>query len=114
MIEESAPQKNKVKEDKNENWRKVLLALLFLALGFACILCSSETALRFFVERGFIPDTMRSRQQADYSHGPRIALAPLDAQIAADALKDEIDLLASPQVELAGGIIVAVAPFSVA
>ncbi|MCB0164944.1 MAG: tandem-95 repeat protein [Anaerolineae bacterium] len=87
-----------------------MLALLFLALGFACILCSSETALRFFVERGFIPDTMRSRQQADYSHGPRIALAPLDAQIAADALKDEIDLLASPQVELAGGIIVAALP----
>lgn len=107
MIEEATPQKNKAKDDKNENWRKVLFALLFLVLSFACILCSSETALRFFVERRFIPDTMRSSQQADYNQGPRISLAPLNPRIAADALKDEIDLVASPQVELAGGIIAA-------
>ncbi|MCB9076343.1 MAG: tandem-95 repeat protein [Anaerolineaceae bacterium] len=107
MIEEPVPPGNKAKENKNENWRKALFALLFLALSFVCILCSSESALRYFVERGFIRDTMRSSQKADYSQGPRISLAPLDAKIAADALKDEIDLLASPQVELAGSIIAA-------
>ncbi|MCB0171497.1 MAG: tandem-95 repeat protein [Anaerolineae bacterium] len=110
MIEQPPLQDDRAKENKSENWRKALFALLFLALSFICILCSSESALRFFVERGYIPDTMRSSQRADYSQGPRISLAPLNPQIAADALKDELDLLASPQAELAGGIIVAALP----
>jgi hypothetical protein len=88
--------------------RKLLLALLFLLMSFACIFCSSQTAL-LLIDRSQILAGMRSKLKADYGANPNLVLAPLDGAIAAEAARDEQQLVLG-QPLLSQGIAVAVLP----
>src|SRR5690606_14451327 len=98
---------SKGKDDSYENnRRKLVFALLFLLVTFACTLCSSQLAL-FTVDRKFIEGSMLASEGADYGGGVPIAVAPLDQRIAEEAARDEDHLLAK-QTPIAQGFPVAV------
>ena len=94
--------------NENDDWRKILVALLFLLLSFSCIFCSSQTAL-WAINRARIDAGMRSLLSADYDSNPAIALAPLSDEIAAEAARDEAALLPN-QTPLIQGVPIAVLP----
>jgi len=104
----SAQDNNGEKKNGNNEWRKILLALLFLLLSFGCIFCSSQTAL-LVIGRDWLDASMRSLQTADYGSDSLLALAPLSGDIAAEAVRDE-DSLTRPQGLLQQGIPIAVLP----
>ena len=95
-------------KNENDEWRKFLIALLFLLLSFSCVFCSSQIAL-LGINRDHIDSSMRSLLQADYGRDPEIALAPLDENIAAEAARDE-DMLVLRQTPISQGLAVVVLP----
>ncbi|MEW5956084.1 MAG: Calx-beta domain-containing protein [Chloroflexota bacterium] len=102
-------QQAKSRKNENDEWQKLLLALLFLLFSFSCIFCSSQTAL-WAINRDRIDASMRSLLIADYdTRDPLLPLAPLNEDIAAEAAADE-KLLAQSQTLLSQGIPVAVLP----
>jgi hypothetical protein len=110
MSEELLPSDQTDNSQKNENdeWRKLLIALLFLLLSFSCVFCSSQTAL-WVIDRDRIEASMRSLLTADYGRDPLIALAPLNDEIIAEAARDE-ELLSPSQTPISQGIAVAILP----
>ncbi len=94
--------------NENDEWRKFLIALLFLLFSFGCVFCSSQTAL-LVINRDRIEASMRSESRADYGPDPAIALAPLDEKIVAEAAQDEA-MLALRQTPISQGLAVAVLP----
>ena len=110
MSEELLPSDQIDNSQKNENgeWRKLLIALLFLLLSFSCIFCSSQTAL-WVIDRDRIEASMRSLLTADYGRDPLIALAPLNDEIITEAARDE-ELLSLSQTPISQGIAVAILP----
>ena len=70
------PKKEKYR-DKDEERHRVLIALIFLLLSFACIFCSSQTAL-WFVNESQVEASMLSSRMANYGVDLAMAPAPLD------------------------------------
>ncbi|MBN1219676.1 MAG: hypothetical protein JXM69_12165 [Anaerolineae bacterium] len=87
----------KKNKDENDEWRKILWALIFLLLSFGCIFCSAQSAL-LSIAQDRIPASMLSTRMADYGGNLAIAAAPLDLQgIATEVAGDELALQLSPQ-----------------
>lgn len=94
MLPGTAPSDpSRQKEKDNDEWRKIIIALLFLLLSFSCIFCSSQSAL-WLINRDRVKASMRSNLNADYGFDPALMLAPLSEEIIAEAEQDEAVLLA--------------------
>ncbi|MBN1995360.1 MAG: tandem-95 repeat protein [Anaerolineae bacterium] len=77
--------------------RKILIALIFLLLSFACIFCSSQSAL-WFIDEDQVQASMLSGNKANYELDPSIAPAPLDRNsIATEIAHDQDTLRQTPQ-----------------
>jgi hypothetical protein len=109
-ISPSTPEEVQKKSDQNENdeWRRILLALLFLLLSFGCIFCSSQSAL-WLIEEDSVAANMLSNKLVDYGVGLSIEVAPVDGAIADEAANDESDL-EPKQTRVIAGIEIAVLP----
>jgi len=103
---EKTEQNNKRRSDL---WR-IIIALLFLLLSFACVLLSSNSAL-YFIDRDKIIGGIIPRMRADYGPGALIELAPIDRdRIIAEIASDELALAATPQLVEARAVAVALLP----
>ena len=112
MPQEISPLTTEVpkKSDKNENdeWSRILLALIFLLLSFSCIFCSSQSAL-WFIDENHVAANMLSNKLADYGVGPLLEVAPVSGAIADEARNDENNL-APKQTRVIAGFEVAALP----
>lgn len=105
MSLETIPSESK---QAKEERRRIIIALLFLLLSFACIFCSSQTAL-WLIDRSTIHDDMLSTLRADYSANGSLVLAPLSSNIIAEAAQDEAQLLLKVT-PLASGLDIVILP----
>ena len=101
MTPEPVPSETQLRKEQDER-RKIIIALLFLLLAFSCIFCSSQSAL-WLIDRKQINASMLSARRAEYGSNAAIALAPLSGSIAAEANRDEEQLLLQ-QTPIAGGL----------
>src|SRR6185503_6959019 len=93
----------------NDEWRRALIALLFLLFSFLCLFCTSQTAL-YFVDREKVSGDMRSQQQADYGPGVPIVLAPLDKEKLLTEIPSDEQALTTPEAPSAGAVVVVPLP----
>ncbi len=107
MRSSTTPKKNRHKNE-NDSWNKVLLILMFLLVSIACFFCSSQSAL-WFIDRQQVYAKIITSRSADYSQGPLLSIAPVDASAIAEESRRDFEALNSPPSEpLIGGVLVPV------